>query len=77
MTYQGFKLFSKVAFNSISFDDFTAAGEAMEYSKEYIEIIWEDYCKDMLKFISYHDLGESIYHMVVNKMETERLLNQA
>ncbi len=74
MNYKEFKLFSKVVHNSITWDDFQEAGKSMGYNQEYIDTIWPRWCQGNLAFIAGHAMGESLYNMVLNKMEAEKIL---
>ncbi len=76
MNYKELQQFSKVMHNSISHDDFVEAAKLHEYSADYVDTIWGRWCNNSLAFISSHDMGEDIFHMIQSKMQSDNILTK-
>ena len=75
MNYQNIRQFSKIIDNSITYDDFVDAGKIFKYQPDYIATIWKRWTINPLYFIASHDMGETIFNMILTKLETEKILN--
>jgi len=74
MKYEDIKKLSKAIDNSISYEDFEAAGKAHGYASDYIQTIWQRWCKSPLFFMASHDMGETIFEMLQNKINAENII---
>lgn len=74
MKYQDIRQFSKIIDNSITYDDFLDAGKLFKYQPDYIITIWKRWTTNPLFFIASHEMGETIFNMILTKLETEKIL---
>jgi hypothetical protein len=74
MTLEDIKKLSKAIDNSISYEDFEAAAQIHRYHKDYIDTIWLRWCQSPLYFISSHEMGETIFEMIMNKINAEKII---
>lgn len=74
MNYEDIVKLSKAIDNSISFDDFQSAAELHRYQEDYIKTIWARWCINPLYFIASHEMGKTIFEMLMNKINAEKLI---
>ena len=74
MIYEDIKKLSKAIDNSISYEDFEAAAQIHRYNKDYVNTIWSRWCKSPLYFICSHEMGETIFEMLMNKINAENII---
>jgi len=76
MTYTELQQFSKAIDNSISYEDFYEAGINLHrYNADYINTIWQRWCKNPIYFMASHKMGETIFNMLQNKINADKLIN--
>ena len=64
MTYKDFRELSLFIINDISFEDFQILCSSFMYSEEYILKIWDQYSKNPLEFVVFHDVGKEIFNFI-------------
>lgn len=64
MTYKDFREISLSIINDISFEDFQILCSSFMYSEEYILKIWDQYSKNPLEFVVFHDVGKEIFNFI-------------
>lgn len=75
-SHKDFKKLYKYIQNEISFEDFKIMAEAHNYTDKYIETMWEKWSRKPMEFLATHDLGETIFGILLNKQEVKKLLNK-
>lgn len=74
MNYDDIVKLSKAIDNSVSFEDFEEAAKIHGYNKDYVETIWRRWCNSPLFFIASHEMGETVFNMLMNKINADKII---